>query len=241
MTQIDFSSRNNLSEWMDADDTDFATFRACLIDLAKVNRLTFAYRPTLSFFDALARTGRLPADRTVTVVDVGSGYGDMVRKIDRWAEQSGFRLELTGIDLNPWSAKAATEATPAGRAIRYVTADIFDYPLTHRNDIVISSLLTHHLDDTTLVRFIRLMEANAGIGWFVNDLRRSAVAYHLFRVASQALRFHPFVRHDGPISIARAFAVSDWKRLIATAGVEPGAVSVNRVFPFRLCVSRFKA
>ena len=72
---------------MDAADTDFETFRGCLVDLCKVNYLTLAYRPTLQFFEHLARSGRLPANRTITVVDVGSGFGDMVRKIDRWADR----------------------------------------------------------------------------------------------------------------------------------------------------------
>ena len=32
---IDFSHRNDLSEFMDADDTDFETFRGCLVDLSR--------------------------------------------------------------------------------------------------------------------------------------------------------------------------------------------------------------
>jgi hypothetical protein len=70
MKNIDFSRRNNLSQLMNSDDADFETFRACLIDLAKVNYLTLAYRPTLRFFEHLARSGRLPRDRSITVIDV---------------------------------------------------------------------------------------------------------------------------------------------------------------------------
>jgi hypothetical protein len=85
MKNIDFSRRNNLSQLMNSDDADFETFRAWLIDLAKVNYLTLAYRPTLRFFEHLARSGRLPTDRSITVIDVGSGFGDMLRNVDRWA------------------------------------------------------------------------------------------------------------------------------------------------------------
>jgi SAM-dependent methyltransferase len=240
-TAIDFSRRNVLTELMDSDETDFATFRDCLIDLAKVNRLTLAYRPTMRFLADLARAGRLPRDRAVSVVDVGSGFGDMLRKIDRWAVRRGWRLDLTGVDLNPWSARTAAEATAPDRPIRYVTANLFDYRPPQPIDIVISSLFTHHLDDASLVRFVAWMETNSAIGWFVNDLRRHPLPYHAFRTASRALRFHHFVQHDGPISIARAFDPHDWRDTLAAAGLAPGAAEIRPQFPFRLCVARVKA
>lgn len=175
MKNIDLFRRNSLTQLMDSADTDFETFRACLVDLSKVNYLTLAYRPTLRFFEHLARSGRLPADRSITVVDVGSGFGDMVRKIDRWAVRRGFKVDLTGVDQNPLSARAAEEVTALGRPIRFVAANIFAYQPPSQVDIVISSLMTHQMGDTSLIRFLSWMEANAAIGWFVNDLRRSAL------------------------------------------------------------------
>jgi len=226
---------------MDSSGTDFETFRACLVDLAKVNRLTLAYRPTLQFFESLAKFARLPRDRAIAIIDVGSGAGDMLRKISRWAARRGFIVDLTGIDLNPWSARAAEEANAREPPIRFVTANLFDYQPSGPIDIVISSLLAHHLDDSSLIRFIAWMEAHAGIGWFVNDLHRHPIPYHVFRVLSRALRFHHFVQHDGPISIARAFDAADWRRLLDAAGVPRSAAKITWRFPFRLCVSRIKA
>ncbi|MDR3407389.1 MAG: methyltransferase domain-containing protein [Methylovirgula sp.] len=238
MMALDFSQRNDLSELMDAEDTDFATFRECLVDLTKVNRLTLAYRPTLSFLKRLAASGALPRHRTVSVIDVGSGSGDMLRRIDRWATAHGYKFDLVGIDLNPWSAKTATQLTQEHPRLRFVTANIFDYQPTAPIDIVISSLFTHHLDNEAIVKFLRWMEANARIGWFINDLQRHPIAYHAFKHASHALGFHHFVQHDGPVSIARAFSVADWQTLLRTAEI-PGA-RVKAYMPFRLCVSQFK-
>ena len=240
MAALNLSRRYDLTELMDSDATDFDTFRACLVDLAKVNRLTLAYRPTMRFFAQLTAAGRLPRDRAVTIVDVGSGYGDMLRKIDRWGAQQGLTLDLVGVDLNPWSAKAAAEATPADRPIRYVTANALDFRPPGGIDIVISSLLTHHLDDASLIRFVAWMEEHAATAWFVNDLHRHPIPYHAFRVASRALRYHHFVQHDGPISIARAFDAHDWRRALAAAGLASSAARVEWLFPFRLCVTRVK-
>jgi SAM-dependent methyltransferase len=236
----DLSRRNDLIELMDSDETDFATFRDCLVDLAKVNTLTLAYRPTLQFFDRLAKTGRLPKDRAAIILDIGSGFGDMLRVIDRWANRRGVKVDLTGVDRNPWSARAAMEAPARGRAIRFVSADVFDFHPPRGVDIVISSLFAHHLNEAALVRFVSWMETNAEIGWFVNDLHRHPIPFHLFRAFSRAMRFHRFVQHDGPVSIARAFDAADWRRTLAAAGLPAAAVKVRHVFPFRLCVSRVK-
>ncbi len=241
MTMLDLSRRNDLTELMDAQDTDFATYRDCLVDLAKVNRLTLAYRPTMRFLRRLASAARLPRDRAVTIVDVGSGYGDMLRKIDRWGARRGLNLQLTGVDLNQWSTWSASEVTPSHRPIRYLTTNLFDYQPAGGIDIVISSLFTHHLDDAALVRFVAWMEERTTVGWFINDLHRHPIPYHVFRVTSRALRYHHFVQHDGPISIARAFHADDWRRVLAGAGVAPGAARVEWLFPFRLCVSRMKS
>jgi SAM-dependent methyltransferase len=225
---------------MESDEMDFETYRACLVDLSKVNFLTLAYRPTIRFLSMLASSGRWPADRTVEIADVGSGYGDMLRKIDRWALRHGKKVNLTGIDLSPWSARSAAEVTSPDRPIRYVTASIFDYRPAKPIDVVISSLLTHHLDNDTLVRFIQWMDANSAIAWFINDLHRKALPYRLFSVATRALRIHDVVRLDGLVSIARSFDTADWESLLYAAGVRAPAAKISRKFPYRLCVSRLK-
>lgn len=238
MSAIDLSRRNSLAELMDSPETDLATFRACLRDLAKVNRLMLAYRPTLRFLEDLANYGHWPRGRPLRIVDAGSGAGDMLRIIDDWAAWRGLRVDLTGVDLNPWSEQTARELTPPDRPIRFLTSSIFDYRPREPIDVVISSLFTHHLDEATLVDFLKWMELSTTIGWFVNDLRRSKLAYHGFRLASWLLRMHYFVQHDGPVSIARAFDIQDWIKVLDAAGIE--VASIRPQFPYRLCVARVR-
>lgn len=240
MPELDFTARATTDELMDTEPASFEEFRACLVDLARVNRMTLAYRPTLAFFERLLVRG-LPHDRPLEVVDVGSGYGDMLRKIDAWATKRGVKVALTGVDLNPWSERAATEATEAGRPIRWVTADAFAYQPPQGIDVVVSSLFTHHLPDPLVARFLHWMESTARLGWFVNDLHRHPVPYHFFRNFARVARFHRFVQHDGPVSVTRAFAAPDWFRLLAEAGIAERLVDVAWWTPFRLCVERLKA
>jgi SAM-dependent methyltransferase len=235
---FDLSRRSQEAELMDAADTDYDTFRDCLRDLARVNVLSMGYRPTLAFLDGLRRSGRLPTRGPVRVLDVGSGYGDLLRTIDHWAERHGIEVHLTGIDLSPWSARAAREVTDEGRPINWVTGDIFEHQ--GGADVVVSSLFTHHLDDAGVVRFLRWMEERAQLGWMINDLHRHILPYSTFGALAAALRWHRFVRHDGPVSFARSFVAAEWRSIVAQAAIPAQQVTVQRWFPFRLCVSRVR-
>jgi SAM-dependent methyltransferase len=234
MTALDFSVRSMVPELMDTEAVSFEEFRACLQDLARVNRLTMAHRPTLAFLERVMR--RHPGNGgPVQILDVGSGYGDLLREVRRWALRWRLDVQLTGVDLNPWSRRAAEEATPESDGIRFVTGDVFAYEPPEGVDIVISSLFTHHLSDPQVVRFLRWMQETARYGWFINDLQRHPLPYHFFRRFSRLAHYHRFVQHDGPVSIARAFSRADWQRLLREADLAEHA-EVHWKFPFKLNV-----
>ena len=232
----DFSVRSSDTEWMDGDEVGADTFAACLASLARANTVTLARPPTLAWLDRA--TARLDPATAFTVVDVGFGDGDMLRAVRRWAIRRERRADLVGYDLNPRSAPAAKARTDPGLNITFRTGDVF--AMTEPVDFVISSLTAHHMTDEELVRFLRWMEASATRGWFVNDLHRHPLAYPGFKVLAWLGGFHPFVRHDGPISVARSFRRADWLRLLASAGIDSRRVDIVWRFPFRLCVGRMK-
>jgi hypothetical protein len=232
---IDLSGRAPGPELMDSETVTQADFAACLDDLATVNVLTRARAPTLGFLQAATR-GWAPG-RELRVMDCGFGRGDMLRAVHAWATARGLVPVLTGLDLNPHSAALARSRTPAAMTIEWRTGDIFDEPVG-AHDFIISALFAHHLDGDGVTHFVRWMEASAARGWFVNDLHRHVLAYHGFRALSTVARWHRFVRHDGPLSVARAFTRADWQRILAEAGVPEADVRWH--LPFRLCVGRLR-
>ncbi|MGB6746224.1 MAG: hypothetical protein WBE38_21415, partial [Terracidiphilus sp.] len=129
---------------------------------------------------------------------------------------------------------------PHAANIEWIAADIFAYAPWKPIHLVVISLFTHHLDDASVVRFLTWMERHATVGWFINDLSRSAVPYHFFRIFSKLANMHPFVQHDGPVSIARAFQLEDWQSLCAAADLSNDEVSICGYTPARLCVARSK-
>ncbi|MHA6721580.1 methyltransferase domain-containing protein [Sphingomonas sp. RS2018] len=219
-------------ELMDADDLPAETLAAVLADLAQVNTVTMAARPTLAFLERAV--GDRPAFR---LLDVGFGDGDMLRRIARWAAKRGIAADLVGVDLNPNAAPAARARTPGDLPIAYQTGDyaaLADEPW----DVIVSSLVAHHMTHDQLVAFLRFMDTHARDGWLVNDLHRHGFAYHGYPLLASLARWHPIVRHDGRLSIARSYRPEEWPPILAQAGVT--GARVYRTFPFRLCVAKHR-
>ena len=227
---MNLNRRAEAEELMDAPDLAGDVYAAVMADLARVNAVTLATRPTLAFLDRVATgAGRL------RILDVGFGDGDMLRRIARWAGRRGMAVELVGVDLNPRSEAAARAHTPADLMIEWITGD-YAALAGGRWDAIISSLVAHHMTRAQLVAFLRFMEGEAARGWFVNDLLRHGFAHRGFPLLAWGARWHPIVRHDGTLSIARSYRPEEWTPILAEAGV-PDA-RVFRAFPFRLCVER---
>ena len=229
----DFAMRATDAELMDADDLAPATYAALIADLARVNTVTRARPPTLAWL--AAATNELDA---FSLVDVGFGHGDMLRAIAGWAAANGKTARLVGVDLNPRSAPVAQAATAPVLGIEYRSGDAAD--LDFAPDFIVSSLVAHHMSDTELVGFLRWMEATAVRGWFINDLHRHWLAWAGFRALAGLLGWHPIVRHDGALSVRRAFVRRDWDALLAAAGLAGAPIRVRWHLPFRWGVGRVK-
>jgi SAM-dependent methyltransferase len=234
----DLSCRAAVSELMDGSCL-YQDFRQCLRDLAQVNRVTLAYRPTLQWLEQFVH---LPSPESpLHIMDVGCGAGDMLRRIERWAAQRQLPVRLTGLDMNPFAIRAAREFTSADSEIQWIVGEA-DSPETATEpiDLVISSLFTHHLADDEIVRFLTWMERVTHYGWFINDLYRSQKYYLGFKALAVAARWHHFVRHDGPISILRSFLPVEWKRYAEASGLSSASIRIDNHWPARLCVARIK-
>jgi len=228
-------SPRDLPELMDGD-CSYGDFQGCLRSLEQINRWLLGYRPTLDWLKRLPHGLRDP----VRIVDVGCGGGDLLRQIAGWARRRGIAAQLTGIDLNPYAARAAAEFTAKELGIVWVTGNALEYRPKKPVDIVVSSLMAHHLEDDEIVALLRWMEATAHAGWFINDLERSEWSCRMFGWLDRMMRWHRFVRHDAPVSFRRAFREDDWARLLAAAAVPREAVTVEHRRPGRLCVGRWK-
>ncbi|HEY2858400.1 MAG TPA: methyltransferase domain-containing protein [Terracidiphilus sp.] len=237
---IDLTRRADIRELTEIidDSCDIRVMRDYLRDLARLNRWFLGYRPTLKWLEQL---NLKQYGETIRILDVGCGYGDTLRQVEDWARKRGIATQLIGLDLNPDTIAIARDATPPDSGIRWIASDVFCFRMEKRVHLVINSLFTHHLSDANIVRFLRWMEERAAIGWFINDLSRAPIPYHLYGWFARAVRLHSFVRHDGQVSFARAFQPQDWRRLCGEAGLADDKYEIEAHKPARLCVSRSKA
>jgi 2-polyprenyl-3-methyl-5-hydroxy-6-metoxy-1,4-benzoquinol methylase len=232
---MDLSDRSGLAEEMDAPELDEAVYRRCLTDLAGVNRVTLTHQATLRWLDAA--TQNLSRGSRVSVLDVAYGQGDLLRGIAKWAKKRGFYAHLAGVDLNPRSAIVARAVTEVEQQIEYYTADVFAFSPRPGTDYIVTSQFTHHLENADIIRLLRWLETHAERGWHIADLHRHAFAYYSYPWLARLMRWHPIVRRDGQISIARGFTRGEWMQLIDQARVK---ALIKWHFLFRYSVSHLK-
>lgn len=141
---------------------------------------------------------------TATLLDIGSGGGDIPNTLAAWAQRDGLTMEITGIDPDPRAA-AFAEGRPRLPNIHFRQAHSADLVREGRAfDFVISNHVLHHLTPSGLQQLLTDSAILSSRAVLHNDLRRSPAAYALFSVA--ALPFtHSYIRVDGLTSIRRSY------------------------------------
>ena len=225
------AQRSQQPELMDGPGLGDPVLQArVLADLAVVNRATRTHQPVLNFLRQV--WAGLPRGAPVSVLDIGSGEGDLLRAIWHLAGREKRPVQLTGLDMHPHSTHAAQQATPAAMGIRFITGDVFEHT-PDAADCIVSSQLSHHLTDAQIIDFLRWQQQHARLGWCIADLRRHWLPYLGFRWLARLAGWHRVVRIDGTRSIARACTEAEWHVLLQQAGVP---AQVQRHLPFRLTV-----
>lgn len=227
-------------EEMDAAELSPARYAKVLADLSRINTLTLARRPTIGFLNRVRARGGAgdSGAKPWRILDVGFGAGDMLLAIARWGDARGIALDLVGVDLNPKSAPVAA-ARLGGRA-RLITGDYRD--LAGQGwDIILSSLVAHHMSAGQRRAFLRFMDAECARGWLVNDLHRQRLPFAGFPMLAWLAFADPIVRRDGQLSVGRSFRRAEWQTMLADALPETAAeCRIFRSFPWRLCVERIR-
>jgi SAM-dependent methyltransferase len=234
---LDLTHRSDEAEWLDGTDINPTELEHVLRDLASFNQTFLGHYPIIRWLRRAIAAA--PKGVPLTVVDVGCGYGDLLRAIRRWSRRFKPDLNLVGVDLNPETIRIARAASEPTERIDFQAKNVFELGPTMPVDFIVSSLVTHHLSDREISEFLRLMETVARRGWVICDLQRHWFLYHFIGLTSRLAGMHPMVVHDGQISVARSLRRDEWKERIAAAGLSTNDVTI-RWFLFRFLIGRLR-
>jgi SAM-dependent methyltransferase len=189
---------------------------ASLADIDRLNAWFGGYTLTL---DALGRVAdRLSLSRRLLVVDVGGGRGDFAGRLVRHARRRGRSVHVVVVDRDPDLLAVARRAAPGHLSL--VRADATALPFREGSaDVVTMSLTLHHMEPDAAVRGLAEMHTIARVAVIVNDLLRTRPSLILVWIATRLLRCHPISRHDGPLSVRRAYSPEELRTLAQKAGL----------------------
>jgi SAM-dependent methyltransferase len=203
-------------EWLDGPLPP-ATLDATFEDIHRLNAWFGGYALSLSRVRRVA--ARLPRHRRLVVVDVGGGRGDFAVRLVRWARRRRRVVRVLLVD-----ADAAVLALAARRTARYpeivlVQADAAALPLAaDAADVAVVCLTLHHLDRDAAIGCLAGIASIARLA-VVNDLLRTRLSLALAWLVTRGLRLNPVSRHDGPLSVRRAYSPAEIVGLATQAGV----------------------
>ena len=224
-------ARTHRKELLDVPDVPVRELRGNLGDLQWLNRYLGSQWVVLAALRRLWRYAGCP--KSWRILDVGTGAGDIPAALMRWGQSQGVHLTAVAID-NHWQvmqyARAVLQPSPA---LAVLLADGLQLPFRARTfDVVVCSTMLHHLEWQEGIALLRAMAAVARYGVVVNDLVRSWPHYYGAKLLISVLSRNRLTRHDGPLSVLRAYSVGEVRDMAHAAGL--AGARVHTVLTYRL-------
>jgi len=225
-------------EIIDGPPVPFKEMACCMTDISRINALFGGRMVTMVHVKRLLAAR--PPDRLVTVLDVGTGAGDIPRELVRWARRQGRRIRIFALDRDAATLRIAAKLVRDYPEITFVRGDALSLPIrSGAVDLTISAMTLHHLEPDAGVRYLAEMDRAARVGFVVNDLVRSRLAHWVVWLLTRFITRSAISRHDGPLSVRRSYTPGEVTGLCAQAGLE--GVDVVHHWPyFRFCAVRAK-
>ena len=162
----------------------------------------------------------LETKRTLRVLDLATGSGDILRGLRQKARQENLALQLVGADISKTAVEIAeAEARKVDAQISFMQLDVINETLPQRFDVIITSLFTHHLDPPQVVQLLKKMSEAASEMIIVNDLVRSEISYALVWLATRLFTRSRVVRFDGPVSVRASYTIKEMQQMATEAGL----------------------
>ncbi|MBB6672752.1 methyltransferase domain-containing protein [Cohnella nanjingensis] len=202
--------RATAPELMDDRAAGGAELREALRHLRRLNRIFGAAGPTLHGVKRLWAEAGQPA--RWTLLDVGAGSGDVNRRLLRWADRRGVELRIVLLDETAEACDEARRYYGREPRVEVRRGDLFALP-PGAADVVTATQVLHHFTGDDMPAAVSAMLRAARVGVVVGDIHRHWIAWSAVWLVTRIVSRNRYIRHDGPLSVAKGFRGADWETL----------------------------
>lgn len=231
MTPIPARRGPDAVEWMDAGVGTDREVAEAYRELERVNRRLSGYRASLAPLE------RHAGGRALSILDVAGGDGRFAERLLDALPTGDAPATAWVLDLGRVSTGIAGGRAPTRGRIVAVRGDARRLPFRDRSlDVVHTAAFFHHLGVEDAGRVLAEMCRVSRRLVLVNDLVRSWVAAGSIWVLGRFMSRNRLIRHDGPLSVLKAFRPEEMLSLARAAG-PPGddyRWRLERTFPYRM-------
>lgn len=204
-------------EFLDQPNLDNRELRVCLTDVERLNRWFGGTRAVV------AEVGRIVAQRglqgRIAVLDVGAGGADIPRALVRWGQRRRLAFRIVACDRHEQIAGLAAAFCSGVPSISVLRTDALALPFRPGQfDFVTCSLMIHHLAEGEVVALLEQLGRLPRHALIVSDLERGGLARIGVWAGTRLFCRSLFTRHDGPLSVRRAYTLDELRALSRRAG-----------------------
>ncbi|SDB61313.1 2-polyprenyl-3-methyl-5-hydroxy-6-metoxy-1,4-benzoquinol methylase [Flavobacteriaceae bacterium MAR_2010_188] len=216
---VNTKERTDAIEIMDDFSLEGESLHNTLDTLADINKWLGGNNVTLDGLKKVLK--RHSRNVPITIIDLGCGGGDILRKVADYGRKEGYIFKLIGIDANPDAMVYARKLSKNYPEISFKAYDIFseEFDLL-KYDVVLTTLFLHHFKDEEIIKILQKAKKKAKLGIVVNDLQRSPIAYYLFKVVCLTIK-NRMIIEDGLTSILRGFKREELEEFSKRLNVPP--------------------
>jgi ubiquinone/menaquinone biosynthesis C-methylase UbiE len=222
--------RSTQKEIMDNVFINDETIDQALRELTVINKWLGGFSNSRRGVKTLLK--RIPAAKTVSVLDVGAGGCDLAAAISMLHPG----IHITALDLNKRAGEYSKRKHPH---ISVVHGSVLDLPFEQQSfDIVHASLFLHHFTEEELRSVLKNIYTVARCGIVINDLRRTVFSYYAMILLTRLFSKSVMVKNDGPISVRRGFTHDELIRLCSA--LPSASCTIRRTWAFRwhVCITK---
>ncbi len=216
---MNMAVRSYKKELLDGEDIPFTDIQRNMQELNFINTWLGGHAITIAGLKQL-----LGNRKEVLVCEIGCGGGDNMVALHTWCKSNNINAGFYGIDIKPECIRLASGRRELQTNTTWLQCDYRLAKFDRKPDIIFSSLFCHHFTNEQLIEQLQWMAQNTTIGFFINDLQRHALAYHLIKQLTRVFSSSYLVKHDAPLSVARGFKKHEWYNLLQKAGLKNATV-----------------